>query len=190
MPPKQKISKEMLLEHAFQIAKELGIGGVTSRSVAKSAGCSIQPVFSQFPTMEHLRQDTFDYACSKFVKEILLFEDQPDFFQRTTKWVIELARYQPNLFRLLYLSDGFKGNTFLDVMMDYESNQKIISKMTQLYQLEPDVCKDILLRSSLFLVGTGTMICMNHMDFSHEQVADMMKQTVSDMVQGAKRGVL
>ncbi len=140
--------------------------------------------------MEELRQATFDYACNIFVKEILLFENQPDFFKLTTKWVIDLAKYQPNLFRLLYLSDGFKGYTFLDVMMNYESNQKIIAKMTQIYELEPDVCKDILLRSCLFLVGIGTMICMNHMDFSHEQVAGMMKQTVSDMVLGAKRGML
>jgi len=190
MPPKRKISKEMLLEHAFKIAKEQGIAGVTSRSVAKSAGCSIQPVFSQFPTMEELRQGTFDYACNIFIKEILLFENQPDFFQQTTKWVIDLAKFQPNLFRLLYLSDGFKGNTFLDVMMNYESNQKIIARMIHSYQLEPDVCKNILLRSCLFLVGIGTMICVNHMDFTHEQVADMMKQTVSDMVQGAKRGAL
>ena len=77
----------------------------------------------------------------------------------------------------------------LDVMMDFENNRKMIDKMTELYQLDEDACKDILLRSCLFLVGIGTMICVNHMDFSDEQVADMMKQTVADMVQGAKRGV-
>ena len=35
-------------------------------------------------------------------------------------------------------------------------------------------------------MGIGTMICVNHMEFSDEQVALMMKQTVADMVQGAK----
>ena len=59
MPPKQKITEEILLSHAFQIAKEQGIDAVTSRSVAKSVGCSIQLVFSHFPTMEELRQATF-----------------------------------------------------------------------------------------------------------------------------------
>lgn len=64
MPPRQKITKEILLDHAFQIAESKGISAVTSRSVAKSVGCSIQPVFSQFPTMEDLRQATFEYAES------------------------------------------------------------------------------------------------------------------------------
>lgn len=186
MPPKQKITKSMLLEHAFQIAEEQGIMAVTSRSVAKSVGCSIQPVFSQFPTMEELRQATFDYACNLFVKEVLAFEQQPDFLSQVTKWVLDLARSRPNLFQLLYLSDGFNGNNFLEVMMGFESNKKMILKMTELYCLDEKICKDILLRSCLFLMGISTMICVNHMDFSNEQVAAMMKQTISDMVNGAK----
>lgn len=189
MPPKQKVNKEMLLEHAFQIAEEQGISTVTSRSVAKSIGCSIQPVFSQFPTMEELRQATFEYACDICVKQILAFEAEPDFLPKTTKWVIDLAKNKPNLFSLIYLSSGFQGNSLLHVIMDFESNKKLILKMTELYQLEEDACKDILLRSCLFLIGIGTMICVNHMEFSNEQIADMMKQTVADMVQGAKRGV-
>lgn len=187
MPPKQRITKDILLESALKIAQEQGIAAVTSRSVAKCVGCSIQPVFSQFPTMDKLRQATFDYASETFVKEILSFGEQPDFFTRTTQWVIDLARNKPNLFNLIYLSDHFQGNALLDVMMSFESNEKLVSKMIELYELESDICKDILLRSCLFLMGIGTMICINRMTFSDEQVAGMMKQTVADMVQGAKR---
>ena len=42
------------------------------------------------------------------------------------------------------------------------------------------------MRSFLLLIGVGNMICENCMDFSDEQVMAMMKQTVSDMVFGAK----
>lgn len=190
MPPKQKIAIETLLEHAFKIAEEQGIDAVTSRSVAKSVGCSVQPVFSHFPTMEELRQATFDYACNKFVQEILAFEKLPDFLARTTKWVLDLARNKPNLYHMLYLSNNLKGNNLLDVMMNFENNKKMIEKMVEIYQIELDDCKDILLRSFLFLMGIGTMICVNHMHFSDEQVTTMMKQTVADMVQGVKRGAL
>lgn len=186
MPPKQKISKEDLLAQAFRIAEEQGIAAVTSRSVAKAAGCSIQPVFSHFPTMEGLRQATFDYACDLFVAEILSFSNEPDFLPRTTKWVLDLARNRPNLYHLIYLSDSFQGNSLLDVMMDFESNQKMIVKMTELYQLDREACQDILLRSFLLLMGICTMICVDHMDLSDKQVAEMMKQTVADMVRGVK----
>lgn len=186
MPPRQRITKEILLDHAFQIAERKGISAVTSRSVAKSVGCSIQPVFSQFPTMEELRQATFDYACSKFVDEVLAFENQPDFFAKVVSWTIDLARNKPHLYRLLYLSGGFHGETLMESMMIYKSNQKMIAKMTELYGLDAESCKDILVRSCLFLLGIGTMICENHFPYTDEQISQMVKQTVSDMVQGAK----
>ncbi len=186
MPPKQKITKEILLEHAFQIAESKGISTVTSRSVAKSVGCSIQPVFSQFPTMDELRQATFDYACSKFVDEVLAFENQPDFFAKVVSWTIDLARNRPHLYRLLYLSGGFRGETLMETMMTYESNKKIIMKMVELYRLNAESCKDILVRSCLFLLGIGTMVCENNFSYTDEQIFQMVKQTVADMVQGAK----
>lgn len=188
MPPKQRITKETLLDHAFQITESHGIAAVTSRSVAKAAGCSIQPVFSQFPTMEELRRATFDYACNKFMQEVLSFENQPDFFEKVVFWTVDLARSRPHLYRLLYLSGGFHEETFIESMMTYESNQKMIAKMTELYGLDAEICKDILMRSCLFLMGIGTMICENHFSYTDEEISKMMRQTVADMVQGAKRG--
>ncbi len=70
--------------------------------------------------------------------------------------------------------------------MRFESNQKMILKMMELYALSENACKSILLRSCLLLIGVGTMICVNGMDFINEQVAEMMKQTVADMVNGAR----
>lgn len=186
MPPKQRITREALLEHAFQIAEREGIAAVTSRSVAKAAGCSVQPVFSQFPTMQALRQATFDFACDRFVREVLAFESQPDFFARVVSWTVDLARNRPNLYRLLYLSGGFRGKTLMESMMGYESNQRIIAKMTALYGLDAEACRDILVRSCLFLLGIGTMICENHFSYTDAEIARMMKQTVADMVRGAR----
>ena len=71
MPPKQKITKEELLECAARIAEENGILAVTSRSVAKEAGCSIQPVFSQFPTMDMqaIVGEIMEYAIPRLLGE-------------------------------------------------------------------------------------------------------------------------
>lgn len=186
MPPKIKITKETLLQCAFRIAEEEGIAAVTSRSVANRAGCSVQPVFSHFPTMEALRKETFDYACERFMEEVLAREGEPDFLPSVTRWTVDLARNRPNLYRLLYLSGGLYGKSMAEVMIRYESNGKMIQKMTALYGLDPEQCADILLRSCLFLVGICTMICENRLPFSDEAVAELMKRTVAEMVRGAK----
>lgn len=187
MPPKQKITKETLLSHALTIAKEQGVSAVTSRSVARSIGCSIQPVFSHFPTMEELRQATFEYACNEQMKEILEFQNEPDFITRTNIWLLDLARNESKLFDLLYLSDSFHSVNLWDVMMEWDCNQKMISAMEQRYQLTKTEGKDIFLRGFFMLFGIATMIAKDKIDMSNEQAMDMVKRTVVQMVT-AKNG--
>ena len=177
MAPKQKITREQLLESAFDITRKEGFSAVTARSVAKAAGCSIQPVFSQFDTMEALRTATFDYACEHFMNEIMEKKDRPDFIACTSRWVLNL----------LYLSDSFQGDNLWNVMMGYESNSKIAAVFRESYGLEEEECKDIFLRGYLLLHGIATMIATNHMDFTDDEAAEMVKRTVEDMVAGAGR---
>lgn len=186
IPPKQRITKEILLEKAFYIVKEKGIDYVTARNVAKEAGCSIQPVFSQFETIESLKRQTFEFACEKLMSEILKFQDSPDFFSKTSMWVIHLAREEKYLFHLLYLSDSYQSKNLAEVMLGYESNREILNKMVKIYNLDMETCKDILIKGFLLLHGIASMISTNHIEFTDSQVSFMMKQTVEDMVNGAK----
>lgn len=187
MPPKQKITEENLLFHAFQIAKEQGIDAVTSRSVAKAVGCSIQPVFSHFPTMEELRQATFRYASNKLMQDILQYQNEPDFMARTNYWFLNLARNERNLFELLYLSDSYSNTNLWDVMMEWESNKKMVSAMADKYKISEKECKDIFLRGFFLLYGIATMIATNRMDISSEEAFDMMTRTTQEMVKGLNK---
>ena len=188
MPPKQKITSEMLLSHAFQIAREQGISAVTSRSVAKTVGGSIQPVFSHFPTMEALRKATFVYASETCMAEILKHQDEPDFMLRTNIWLLELARSDSNLFELLYLSGNFSSPNLWDTMMEWESNQKMIELFSQTYQLTAAETKDIFMRSFFMLFGIATMIATDKIDISNDEALDMVKRTVAQLVGGKGNG--
>ena len=46
MPPKQRITREMILECAFVMFLSEGMETVNARSVAKALGCSTQPIIS------------------------------------------------------------------------------------------------------------------------------------------------
>ena len=187
MPPKQKITKEELLDCAFRITQQKGISAVTSRSVASLAGCSIQPVFSHFPTMEILRQETFQYACRRFMDEVLVFKGQPGFPALVSKWTLDLARNRPNLYKLLYLSDGFPHTSMAEMMMQFESNQEMISAMETNFGLSQKDCQTILVRSCLLLTGICTMICLNHIEISDEEALTMVSETVQDMTERMRK---
>ena len=44
MPPKVKITKEMIIDAAFEIARSEGAENINARTVSKKLGCSTQPV--------------------------------------------------------------------------------------------------------------------------------------------------
>ena len=70
MPPKVKISKECIIDTAIEMIKNGE--EINARSVAQKLNCSTQPVFSNFKTMEELK-DSILKKCQEiydnFTKE-------------------------------------------------------------------------------------------------------------------------
>lgn len=185
MAPRQKITRDMILESGFELAKRNGIESVNSRNVAKELSCSTQPVFSQFPTMEELRKAVFDYACEKCVYEILKNKEKRDFLSLTTRWYLNLIRNEKNLYKLIYFSSGFEHNSVIEMMLNYDSNREMIKKMQSDYSLNEAQCNDILLRTFSLLHGIGSLIAFNDLQISDDEISALIKKTVVEMVQGA-----
>jgi AcrR family transcriptional regulator len=52
MPPKQSITREMIIDAAFSLVREKGISSLLVRGIAKKLHCSTQPVYSCFSNMK------------------------------------------------------------------------------------------------------------------------------------------
>lgn len=53
MPPKAKITKEMIINAAFDIARTEGAEQINARTVSQKLGCSTQPVMYNFQKSIH-----------------------------------------------------------------------------------------------------------------------------------------
>ena len=51
MPPKMRITKEMVVEAAVEIARQSGYENINARTVAGQLSCSTQPVMYHFATI-------------------------------------------------------------------------------------------------------------------------------------------
>ena len=187
MAAKPKITKETLLRHAYEIAVQDGIEAVTSRSVAKSAGCSVQPVFTHFPTMEDLRRETYRYACSCCAEELLSNENKQDFLAALTRWMIGNAVNRPNLFSLLYLSDICNVQSVPKSLSQSIPHQHMIRRISHTYHLSKEDSEDVLVRSCLFLMGVGTMLSVSHTDLSEETLEELVRKTKADFILGRQK---
>ncbi len=109
MPPKVRFGKERVLDAALQVTREGGIDAVNARSVAKKLGCSTQPLFSVFGSMDELKNGVTDVALSIYEEHILeITKDSAAPYLGIGRAYIDFARVEPELFRLLFMSGRVK----------------------------------------------------------------------------------
>ena len=62
MPPKPKITRDMVIDAAFEVARKTGAENINARTVSKKLNCSTQPVMYHFATIENLRKAAYKKA--------------------------------------------------------------------------------------------------------------------------------
>lgn len=62
MAPKNKFTKEEMVEAALRVVRAKGIGGLTAKTLADELGTSTQPVFTAFKSMDGVKQEVYAAA--------------------------------------------------------------------------------------------------------------------------------
>ena len=105
MPPKQTVTKQIIIDAAFRIVRRDGAKALTARNIAKALTCSTQPIYSCFSNMKDLENAVLKKALN-YIAEIYLtgsrYADEP-FFSMGLGY-IQMARKDPNLFDMIYQS--------------------------------------------------------------------------------------
>ncbi len=116
MPKNIKITKEMILNAAFEITKKDGISKVSNREIAKKLNCSIRPIYYQFKNSDELFNSLYNMIYEYFYKFILAnLNDKFPKYKQVGLNYIKFAREEKNFYQVLFLNkncnlDTFNGN--------------------------------------------------------------------------------
>lgn len=102
MPPKAKITKEMIVEEAFQIARTQGADKITARSIAQRLKCSTQPVLYYFATVEEIKEAVYQRADAYHTRFLMGTEGGGDGMLGIGLRYVRFAAEERNLFHLLF----------------------------------------------------------------------------------------
>ncbi len=101
--PKQRITKEMVVDTAFALVRESGPEALTVGAIAARLGCSVQPIYSYCRNMGGLRQEVAARAGEALRADLAASLDPADPFRSTGQAYVRFARREPQLFRLAVL---------------------------------------------------------------------------------------
>ena len=106
MPPKIQFSKADLLHAAFSLTRSRGLEALNARSIARELGCSTQPIFRAFRSMEEIRGEMARMSMDVYANYISRSATlAPQHYLGTGLAYILFAQEEPQLFRILFMCD-------------------------------------------------------------------------------------
>lgn len=117
MPPKAKISKDMIIEAGLHVVRCEGQENLNVRRIAAELSCSTQPVMYHYGSVHDLRSDIYQAADALHTRYIMSFDENTQNPMLTIGLnYIRFACEERHLFRFLFQSDQFHNDSFTELL--------------------------------------------------------------------------
>lgn len=182
MPPKPKITRDMIIDAAFEVARRTGAENINARTVSKKLNCSTQPVMYHFATIEKLKQAAYQKA-GEFHTEYLMNipETQKDTMLGIGLNYIRFAVEEPFLFRFLFQS-GFVAQNSLLEMVNSEELLPVISVMQEEMDRNMEQTKEVFITLALFVHGYASILANNSLEYDEKLITTHLERVYTGAI--------
>lgn len=185
--PKQRITKEMIVDAAFELAKTEGMEQVLVKNIAKNLGCSVQPIYSYCENMDGLRQEVVKkvrdfiqaYAAAHIKKE--------DLFRSTGQAYIRLAKEEPHLFKIFILHKR-EGISSLDDLYRSETDPHVAEFIARSLQIDIEQARLLHLNMLIYTIGIGTIFASTIPGIPADEIFARQESAYDAFIKQAKEG--
>ena len=154
--PKQRITKEMVVNAAFEIARSSGMGQVVVKSIAERIGCSVQPIYSYCRNMDGLRQEVAAKTRSFVQEYVAAHVEEEDLFASTGRAYVRLAKEEPYLFRIFILHQR-SNIASLEELYQSETDPHMAQMIAAKLKISVPQAKKLHLHMLIYTIGIGTI---------------------------------
>ena len=174
MPTKIRISKDMILDAAFEIVRQDGMEKLSNRELANRLKCSIRPIYYQFENVEEMQKELYTKIEKYFYKFLLdnMVKEIPRYKQVGINY-IKFAKQEKKLFQTLFMSDtGLTPDAFVSKDGDdYEEIAKLIKISTN---LKDNDIKDFHTKMWIFCHGIATLVANGTIKLTDNQIQELL----------------
>lgn len=177
LPPKARITRDMIIDATFDVIKSEGIGMVNARSIAKRLNCSTQPILYCFSGMDEIKNAAYkkvdDYHTS-FIMDIN--GEYPNPLMEIGMRYIRFAVTENELFKFLFQSDKFDDKDLKEIISADEL-QPVYQMMSQAMGLSPEQAKKLFELVFLTAHGIASLLANNSMAFDEQHMQSLLADT-------------
>lgn len=179
MPPKIRITKSEIIDTAMNLVRSDGEQAINARSIASALGCSTQPIFSNFATMEDLRiavKDAANELYQTYLQTDMALGKYPP-YKASGMAYIRFAREERELFKLLFMCDRSKEA----IAEDRESIRPLLEIIQKNLGIHEDEAIMFHLEMWIYVHGIATMIATSYLNWNEDMVSNMLTDAYMGM---------
>lgn len=181
MPPKAKYTKEQIVETAYQMVRQQGIGFLTARSIAAALGTSTAPIFTVFHSIDELQQCVFNKAAELYMSYIASGLSQPMGFKGSGLKYIQFAKDEPELFKLVCMQEDRGGVTHFLPEREPHTPQ-ILQTIRDSYGLQTEQARQLYNHLSVYTHGLAVLFAQKQCIFTMEDVSRQLTQLYQALI--------
>ena len=188
MPPKARITKEMIIEAGLEILRGEGQESLNVRRIAAELGCSTQPVMYHYKTVDELKADIYA-AADRFHTEYIMRQNEnaDDPMLSVGLNYIRFAYEEKFLFRFLFQSDKFR-NVGLRELIGGEETGFLITPLARQAGLTFEQAKAVFEALFICVHGYASLLANNSMEYREEHCAKLLTSTFMGVIGYTTRG--
>ncbi len=187
MPPRAKITEEMVVDAAFEITRADGEANVNARTVANRLGCSTQPVMYHFAKIEDLKRAVYEKAGRFHTEYIMNVAPSRNVMLGIGLNYIRFSVEEPKLFRFLFQS-GFATENSLIEMVDSDELSPVISAMQKAMGLTVKQTKEVFITLAMFVHGYASIIANNNLRFDESIATEHLSRVYRGAILALQEG--
>ena len=184
MPPKPKVTKDMILAAVLNLTQEEGFEAVNARSIAGKLQCSTRPIFTCYESMEQLRAEFLDYAFAFYTRYVAEYgiAHNTNLALLFPLSYIEFAREETNLFRLLFISDMDLDMTEAKDFYKELGNEEKAKEFSRQIGVELSRGKAIFLDLFFYSHGIAVLAATGKLAFRSRDMEEMLQNFLDTQV--------
>lgn len=182
MSAKKQITKEVILQAAYEIVRSEGMDALNMRSLAKKCKCSTQPIYLSFNGADEIKKEVIAMIIANFNKFIKreIASGKYSEYKAIGMGYIRFAKEEKQLFKTLLMREG------VSELWGESSFDNSVFVMMKNYGLNKDESYKLHTEMWLFVHGIATMYATQFFDWDWDTVSNMVTDVFLGLTSGGK----
>ncbi len=180
MPPKSKVSREDVLNAAFEIARSQGPEACNAKNVGTYLGISVTPIFRVFKNMTELKRELYKKANEFYISFLKTYPFEKSQFLTYGLAYIDFARTEKHLFRLLMLSGAFRVDKIVKVVSAEFNFVKRSAEEAK--KFSGSAAQGVFENVWIYTHGIASLVATDSLDISKEDASVLLQQAFQSFI--------